>query len=91
MLDRRRFLATLPLAGTALLFGATRAFAFRPEESTLDQHSLYLSACQRNPYHEQLVQDLEAALAGRPLADAEKESIRQALRCPVCGCPAARS
>ena len=92
MLNRRRFLSTASLVGLAAA-GGQAARAFQLQEATPQQSSLYLAgaACRQDSFHDQVIQDLEAALAGRPLTDAEKQDIKQAFSCPFCGCSLGKS
>jgi hypothetical protein len=49
----------------------------------------YLNACSQREqdFHKQLISDIEATLNGRQLTAEEKEAIRVAATCPICGCP----
>ena len=87
MFNRRRFLSTASIFGLAAA-GGTAARAFQLQEATPEQSSLYAAAtaCRQDSFHDQVIQELEAAMAGRPLPDVEKLELKQALSCPFCGC-----
>lgn len=86
MLNRRRFLSTASILGLAAA-GGPAVRAFQLQDATPEQTSLYLSAaCRQDAFHDQIIQELEAAFAGRPLTDAEKQEIKTTLTCPFCGC-----
>ena len=86
MLNRRRFLSTGSVLGL-IAAGGPAVRAFQLQEATPEQTTLYLSAaCREDTFHDQVIQELEAAFAGRKLTDAEKREIKQTLSCPFCGC-----
>lgn len=86
MLNRRRFLSTASILGLAAA-GGSAVRAFQLQNATPEQTSLYLSAgCRQDTFHDQVIQELEAAMAGRPLTEAEKQEVKQTLSCPFCGC-----
>ncbi len=87
MLNRRRFLSAASFVGLATA-GGSASRAFQLQEATPEQSSVYLSAaaCRQDSFHDQVIQELEAAMAGRPLTDVEKQEIKQSLSCPFCGC-----
>jgi len=83
-MTRRDLLKTTMLtAAAALLPGA--AFAFRVEEDNAVTQQLYLTACEQQGAHEQLVRELIAKLEGTEDHEKAVAEVR-AMTCPVCGC-----
>lgn len=91
MLDRRRFLASVAVITVVpVCLAANRARALRLEEAALDVTEHYRAArpacAGKDAGHQQILAEFEASLAGRPLSDDEKATLRAALNCPMCGC-----
>jgi len=88
--SRRRFLLSTALLGMAgVAVGASRARAFSVEQVNVDTEALAMSACQAavrpNAYHQQLIDQITAALQGRPQPEINAQLA--AAICPICGCP----
>jgi hypothetical protein len=81
---RRDLLMTTMLAGAAAAFWPSAARAFRIEEDDITER-LYLTACEQQGAHQQLVRDLIAQIEGTEGHDKAVEEVR-AMTCPVCGC-----
>lgn len=83
---RRDLLVTTMLAGAAAAVGLwpSAARAFRIEEDEV-REQLYLSACEAQTAHDELVRQLIAQLEGTQGHDKAVETVR-AMSCPVCGC-----
>src|SRR6185436_9791375 len=86
-MTRRDLLKTTMLAGVAGAFGLWPAVAraFRIEEDNVVHEQLYLSACEQQGAHEQLVRDLIAKLEGTESHEQAVAEVR-AMSCPICGC-----
>jgi hypothetical protein len=95
LISRRRFLSTVVIVsagGTA----ASGVGAFSIEEPaaslTGQYHAARDAACGgSSAYHEKVLADLRALIAGHDLADDEKQEILTQATCPLCGCPVASS
>jgi hypothetical protein len=83
-MTRRDLLVTTLLGGAAAAAGPSPARAFRIEEDELKEQ-LYLSACEQQDAHDEIVRDLIAQLEGKEGHDRAVETVR-AMSCPVCGC-----
>jgi len=83
---RRELLVTTMLGGAAAatLLRPSAARAFRIEEDEVRER-LYLSACEQQDAHDQIVRDLIAQLEGKEGHDKAVETVRS-MSCPVCGC-----
>lgn len=92
MITRRRLLRALPtapLAATLMCVAATPARAFRVEEQVpeaLRQAYDEARACARQPWHDELRAEVEAALEGKPVTPELRREIAAATDCPFCGC-----
>ena len=87
--DRRQLL-TLGLAGAAglgVVGVAARAGAFELQKMGPAMARSYLSACETPALHAQMLAEVDAALAGRPLTAQQVAELRTSARCPICGCP----
>ncbi|MBI1775546.1 MAG: hypothetical protein HYR63_09380 [Proteobacteria bacterium] len=86
-LSRRHFLS----AWSILTVGAIARPAAALTNDTLSPaaQASYLNACSQREqdFHKQLLAQVEATLDGRRLSQEEKDRIRAATTCPLCGCP----
>jgi hypothetical protein len=85
-MTRRDLLTTTTLAGAAAALGLwpSAARAFRIEENEVTEQ-LYLTACEQQNAHMQLVRNLIAELEGTEGHEKAIAEVR-AMTCPVCGC-----
>lgn len=86
---RRRFLATTMLTAAGLGAGASaaRAFSIEPADAAASAEYLAAQACRKaGVSHARLAAEAAAIIAGRDLADTERQAIAQAYACPICGC-----
>lgn len=86
IVDRRRVLAAAAGLAAAAPAGA---LAFSVQEPSAAARELYLNACTRRSFHDELIAEVRAILAdkGQPVSEAEVRDALRALSCPLCGCP----
>jgi hypothetical protein len=89
-MNRRRFLGLGACVATGVA-GAGAAHGFQLQDMSVPTERAYRLACEAPANHAQLLAEIDAQLAGRKLSDAEIARIRNAARCPLCGCPLAAS
>jgi hypothetical protein len=85
-MNRRRFLSTTALAGTAIAGLARSAPAFTLEKCEGDSVG---PACREVARHDELLAELKKALENRGASPAAREAALRAAFCPVCGQPLA--
>jgi len=85
MIGRRRLLGLGALAATGVA-GGRAALGFQLQEMSAPTARAYQLACEAPAKHAQLLAEIDAQLAGRVLGDGEIAAIKQAARCPLCGC-----
>jgi hypothetical protein len=90
--SRRRFLTSSALAGAGagalLLPGRQAKAALKLAPMDAETHAAFKNACggpDVRAYHEQLLADARAKLAGT-MSEKEIDATLAALTCPICGC-----
>ena len=81
-MDRRHFLSTTLLSGTALLALSSRAHAFSQVDCAATPG---LPACQELVRHQELLAKLDTALAAKGLDAAQRKAVLATAICPFCG------
>lgn len=83
-MDRRGFLISVLAAGGGLAVPTRPASALQVVECG---DGAAASACGVMDAHDDLLRQMEQALAERDMAEADRKAVLAALTCPVCGMP----